>query len=83
MSQLNYQTPALDGRNRDSAIVNAVAVGRSEAEASPRDKKTQIVVVGGGATGLELDAELYNADAPQKHYVLEVEDYTRLDFTKL
>ncbi len=58
MSQLNYQTPALDGRNRDSAIVNAGAVGRSEAEASPRDKKTQIVVVGGGAGGLELVAKL-------------------------
>ncbi len=40
-----------------------------------------IAIVGGGATGVELAAELYNAASSLKHYGLEVFDETRLRVT--
>ncbi len=41
----------------------------------------RIVIVGGGATGVELAAELFNAAAALKFYGLEVFDETRLKVT--
>jgi NADH dehydrogenase len=41
----------------------------------------RVVIVGGGATGVELAAELYNAAAALKFYGLEVFDETRLKVT--
>jgi NADH dehydrogenase len=38
----------------------------------------RIAIVGGGATGVELAAELYNAAAALRHYGLEVFDESRL-----
>jgi NADH dehydrogenase len=40
-----------------------------------------IAIVGGGATGVELAAELYNAASALKHYGLEVFDESRLRVT--
>jgi NADH dehydrogenase len=42
-----------------------------------------IAIVGGGATGVELAAELFNAAAALKHYGLEVFDESRLRVTLL
>jgi NADH dehydrogenase len=39
------------------------------------------VVIGGGATGVELAAELYNAASALRHYGLEVFDEQRLEVT--
>ena len=38
-------------------------------------------IIGGGATGVELAAELYNAAASLRHYGLEVFDESRLEIT--
>jgi NADH dehydrogenase len=40
-----------------------------------------VAIVGGGATGVELAAELYNSAAALKHYGLEVFDESRLRVT--
>jgi len=41
----------------------------------------RVAIVGGGATGVELAAELYNAAAALSHYGLEVFDESRLAIT--
>ena len=53
-------------------------VAQGEAEAMVR-----IAIVGAGATGVELAAELYNAAHALRHYGLEVFDETRLKVTIL
>jgi NADH dehydrogenase len=45
------------------------------------DAHVNVSIVGGGATGVELAAELYNAAAALKHYGLEVFDESRLKVT--
>ena len=45
------------------------------------DAHVRIAIVGGGATGVELAAELYNAAAALRHYGLEVFDESRLKVT--
>jgi NADH dehydrogenase len=45
------------------------------------DVSVDIAIVGGGATGVELAAELYNAASSLRHYGLEVFDETRLSVT--
>jgi NADPH-dependent 2,4-dienoyl-CoA reductase/sulfur reductase-like enzyme len=45
------------------------------------DAHVRIAIVGGGATGVELAAELYNAAAGLRHYGLEVFDESRLEIT--
>lgn len=48
----------------------------------PHDtERVRIAIVGGGATGVELAAELYNAADALAHYGLEVFDRTRLEVT--
>lgn len=44
-------------------------------------ERVRIAIVGGGATGVELAAELYNAADALAHYGLEVFDRTRLEVT--
>jgi len=46
-----------------------------------QDAMVHIAIVGGGATGVELAAELYNAAVELKHYGLEVFDESRLKVT--
>jgi NADH:ubiquinone reductase (H+-translocating) len=45
------------------------------------DAVVRVDIVGGGATGVELAAELYNAAAELRHYGLEVFDESRLKVT--
>jgi NADH dehydrogenase len=45
------------------------------------DAYVDIAIVGGGATGIELAAELYNSASALKHYGLEVFDESRLRVT--
>jgi len=47
------------------------------------DPKVRIAIVGGGATGVELSAELFNAASGLRHYGLEVFDESRLEVTLL
>ncbi len=47
------------------------------------DEHVTVVIVGGGATGVELAAELYNAAGGLRHYGLEVFDESRLRVTLL
>jgi NADH dehydrogenase len=47
------------------------------------DEHVDIVIVGGGATGVELGAELFNAASALRHYGLEVFDESRLRVTLL
>lgn len=47
------------------------------------DARINVAIVGGGATGVELAAELYNAAAGLRHYGLEVFDESRLCVTLL
>ncbi len=43
------------------------------------DARVRVSIVGGGATGVELAAELYNAAAALRNYGLEVFDETKLE----
>ena len=43
------------------------------------DARVRVSIVGGGATGVELAAELYNAAKALRHYGLEVFDETKLE----
>ncbi|WP_448658931.1 NAD(P)/FAD-dependent oxidoreductase [Sphingomonas sp. CJ99] len=43
------------------------------------DARVRVSIVGGGATGVELAAELYNAAGALRHYGLEVFDETKLE----
>jgi len=45
------------------------------------DAHVRIAIIGGGATGVELAAELYSAAAGLRHYGLEVFDERRLEVT--
>ncbi|MGC6401781.1 NAD(P)/FAD-dependent oxidoreductase [Sphingomonas sp. FW199] len=45
------------------------------------DARVRVAIVGGGATGVELAAELYNAAKALRHYGLEVFDESKLEVT--
>ncbi|WP_066646499.1 MULTISPECIES: NAD(P)/FAD-dependent oxidoreductase [Sphingomonas] len=47
------------------------------------DARVRVSIVGGGATGVELAAELYNAAKALRHYGLEVFDETKLEVSLL
>ncbi len=50
--------------------------------ADPRsEERVRVAIVGGGATGVELAAELYNAAGALRHYGLEVFDESKLEVT--
>ena len=68
-------------RFRQRLLNQCLRVSRAMARAQTADEYVRIAIVGGGATGVELSAELYNAAAALKHYGLEVFDETRLKVT--
>jgi NADH dehydrogenase len=70
-------------RFRTRLLDHCLRVSRSMSREPGLDAHVRIAVVGGGATGVELAAELYNAAAALKHYGLEVFDESRLDVTLL
>ncbi|MEY4092582.1 MAG: hypothetical protein RLZZ496_1764 [Pseudomonadota bacterium] len=68
-------------RFRQKLLNNCLRVSRS-LEADPQaDSYVKVAIVGGGATGVELAAELFNAAAGLRHYGLEVFDEERLQVT--
>ena len=64
-------------RFRQKLLDHCLRVSRAEGA----DARVDIAIVGGGATGVELAAELFNAAAALKHYGLEVFDESRLRVT--
>jgi len=68
-------------RFRLKLLNHCLRVSRTLTENPGSDAKVEIAIVGGGATGVELAAELYNAASGLRHYGLEVFDESRLKVT--
>jgi NADH dehydrogenase len=68
-------------RFRHKLLNHCLRVSRSLSTDPNVGAKVEIAIVGGGATGVELAAELYNAAAALKHYGLEVFDESCLKVT--
>jgi NADH dehydrogenase len=63
-------------------LLNQCLIVSRQMQSDPAsDAHVRIAVVGGGATGVELAAELYNSASALGHYGLEVFDESRLDVT--
>lgn len=76
----------LDDRNqadrfRQRLLDQCLRVSRGQVNDANADLRVEIAIVGGGATGVELAAELYNAAAGLRHYGLETFDESRLRVT--
>ena len=76
----------LDDRNqadrfRQRLLDHCLRVSRGQVNDPKADLRVEIAIVGGGATGVELAAELYNAAAGLRHYGLETFDESRLRVT--
>jgi NADH:ubiquinone reductase (H+-translocating) len=65
-------------RFRNKLLNHCLRVSRAMSRDAGADAHVEIAIVGGGATGVELAAELYNAAAGLRHYGLEVFDESRL-----
>lgn len=70
-------------RFRRKLFNQCLRVSRRMSTDPGRDEYVRVAIVGGGATGVELAAELYNAAASLKYYGLEVFDERRLKVTLL
>jgi len=68
-------------RFRNRLLNHCLRVSRAMAFDPPRDQRVRVAIVGGGATGVELAAELYNAASALSFYGLEVFDESRLEVT--
>src|SRR4029077_11594969 len=68
-------------RFRSKLLDHCLRVSRSLSEDPKSDAMVRVDIVGGGATGVELAAELYNAASELRHYGLEVFDESRLQVT--
>ncbi|MGZ3371503.1 MAG: NAD(P)/FAD-dependent oxidoreductase [Caulobacteraceae bacterium] len=68
-------------RFRHSLLDHCLRVSRTLSYDPAAAAFVRIVIVGGGATGVELAAELFNAAAALKFYGLEVFDESRLQVT--
>jgi NADH dehydrogenase len=68
-------------RFRTKLLNHCLRVSRAIMTDPEADELVRIAIVGGGATGVELAAELYNAAGALRHYGLEVFDETRLRVT--
>jgi len=68
-------------RFRTKLLNHCLRVSRTLSVDPNSDAMVNICIVGGGATGVELAAELYNSAAALRHYGLEVFDETRLKVT--
>ncbi|MGE0595785.1 MAG: NAD(P)/FAD-dependent oxidoreductase [Hyphomonadaceae bacterium] len=76
-------TRAEADRFRLKLLNQCLRVSRQMSEDPESDAHVRVAIVGGGATGVELAAELYNAAAALRHYGLEVFDESRLEITLL
>jgi len=68
-------------RFRQKLLNHCLRVSRTMTDSPAADAHVDVAIVGGGATGVELAAELYNAAAALRHYGLEVFDESRLRVT--
>jgi len=68
-------------RFRQKLLDQCLRVSRQLSADPKSDARVEIAIVGGGATGVELAAELFNAASALKHYGLEVFDESRLTVT--
>ncbi len=68
-------------RFRSKLLDHCLRVSRTLQNDPTADVHVRVDIVGGGATGVELAAELYNAAAALRHYGLEVFDESRLKVT--
>jgi len=68
-------------RFRQKLLDHCLRVSRHLSADPGGDARVEIAIVGGGATGVELAAELFNAASALKHYGLEVFDESRLTVT--
>jgi NADH dehydrogenase len=68
-------------RFRSKLLDHCLRVSRTLVQDPTSDATVRVDIVGGGATGVELAAELYNAAAELRHYGLEVFDESRLKVT--
>ncbi|HKX65225.1 MAG TPA: NAD(P)/FAD-dependent oxidoreductase [Rhizomicrobium sp.] len=68
-------------RFRSKLLDHCLRVSRSLSQDPQADAMVRVDIVGGGATGVELAAELYNAASELRHYGLEVFDESRLQVT--
>jgi len=70
-------------RFRMRLLNHCLRVSRALMNDPSSDEQVRVAIVGGGATGVELAAELYNAAGGLRHYGLEVFDESRLRVTLL
>jgi NADH dehydrogenase len=70
-------------RFRNRLLDHCLSVSRAMSADPDSDARVRIAIVGGGATGVELAAELYNAASALRYYGLEVFDERRLEVTLL
>jgi len=68
-------------RFRTKLLNHCLRVSRTLVENPDADATVRVDIVGGGATGVELAAELYNAAVALRHYGLEVFDESRMKVT--
>jgi NADH dehydrogenase len=66
-------------RFRNRLLNHCLRVSRAMSADGRADEHVRIAIVGGGATGVELAAELYNSAAALRYYGLEVFDESRLE----
>lgn len=70
-------------RFRQKLLNQCLRVSRTMQLYPDAEEFVRVTIVGGGATGVELAAELYNAAAELRHYGLEVFDESRLKVSLL
>ena len=68
-------------RFRAKLLNHCLRVSRTLVQNPQSDATVTVAIVGGGATGVELAAELYNAAVALGHYGLEVFDESRMQVT--
>ena len=68
-------------RFRAKLLNHCLRVSRTLVNNPDADATVRVDIVGGGATGVELAAELYNAAVALRHYGLEVFDESRMKVT--
>jgi len=68
-------------RFRQKLLNHCLRVSRTMTADPAADAFVDVAIVGAGATGVELAAELYNSASALKHYGLEVFDESRLRVT--
>jgi NADH dehydrogenase len=78
---LFLDTRAQADRFRHQLLNHCLRVSRSLSVAPDSEQFVRVTIIGAGATGVELAAELYNAASALRYYGLEVFDESRLKVT--